>query len=152
MNLCAEKIPFDRLSFVAVPDAETAAMWRDRPAMTVKKGYRRFDSFERLAVLPAGVSQADHYYGDGFSDLAGTFDWDGFTLNELTSQLADVNLNEWCYAILTTSGNGLDWYSAVRIDSLTALPNGGARLSVRKLYRKLINGFWQVATEPFEGD
>lgn len=150
MQYCSELIPFDRLTFVAVPEDGTAAMWRERPATMVKKGYRRFDEFERLAVLPPGVSRADHEYGEGFSYLGGTFFWDGLSLNELTRALARVDLNGWCYAIITTAGSALDWFSAVRIESIAGQSTGGATLSVRKIYRKLIDGFWQVSLEPFE--
>ena len=151
MRVCSEVVPFEELRFLAVTDELIAEAWRNRPATLVKKSYARFDSFERLATLPCGLAQAAHRYGEGFSNLGGELTWSGLTVSAAAAQLAKLNLDDWLYVHLIVRGGPMNWFSAVRFESLSATENG-ATICFRTIYRKLIDGFWQVSLEPIGED
>lgn len=145
MPICTEQVPLERLEFLNVTDDLFADTLRRCPVTQVKKTYARLETFPRLVIIPGGVCYPIHDYSETTNILSGYFEFPVNVISEPLVTWSEMISGMWCYVLLVTSGDSLNWLGAIKMR-----PIENRRIIVEPLYRRIESGVWVVSETPFE--
>lgn len=148
MPVCTHQVPFSLLRFVSVPEPQQAE-WQSMPLTQIAKNHSLVTGLTNILTLGEGLCSPQHDYGNGTSDIEAVFSFVSVSLADLTTAVETIG-TDWAYILIDEINSYFYWRTAVKIDTDSlAAADGGSQFSIKKVYRKRIDGVWQYSFEPF---